>query len=286
MLPIRNISYLLPMCCRFWEKCKNSPKTGLGCSTPLNDSKTEVVYLSSRFSETVPIPSINVGDSVVDTVAKAKDLDVIIDQHLTLVPHVNNISRLASHSIRNNGRIRKYLDRNSTEKLVHAFVSSRLDSNNSILYGLPKSELSKLQRIQNAAARLVTLSKKREHITPVLKDLHWLPVESRIIYKLMLLTFKALNNQAPKYLCELIFITKPSRSLRSNTSIVLHRKKANTVTYGQRSFQHAAPELWNQLPSHVKCATSLQQFKCLLKAHLFSKWLCICICIFLCLFLL
>ena len=196
----------------------------------LNDSKTEVVYLSSRFSETVPIPSINVGDSVVDTVAKAKDLGVIIDQHLTLVPHVNNISRLASHSIRNIGRIRKYLDRNSTEKLVHAFVSSRLDSNNSILYGLPKSELSKLQRIQNAAARLVTLSKKREHITPVLKDLHWLPVESRIIYKLMLLTFKALNNQAPKYLCELISIKKPSRSLRSNTSIVLHRKKANTVT--------------------------------------------------------
>ena len=237
----------------------------------LNDSKTEVVYLSSRFSETVLIPSINVGDSVVDTVAKAKDLGVIIDQHLTLVPHVNNISRLASHSIRNIGRIRKYLDRNSTEKLVHAFVSSRLDSNNSILYGLPKSELSKLQRIQNAAARLVTLSKKREHITPVLKDLHWLPVESRIIYKLMLLTFKALNNQAPKYLCELISIKKSSRSLRSNTSIVLHRKKANTVTYGQRSFHHAAPELWNQLPSHVKNATSLQQFKSLLKAHLFSK---------------
>ena len=156
-----------------------------------------------------------------------------------------------------------------------------------MLYGLPKSELSKLQRIQNAAARLVTLSKKREHITPVLKDLHWLPVESRIsrlIYKLMLLTFKALNNQAPKYLCELISIKKPSRSLRSNTSIVLHRKKANTVTYGQRSFHHAAPELWNQLPSHVKNATSLQQFKSLLKAHLFSKWLCICI--LLCLFLL
>ena len=237
----------------------------------LNDSKTEVVYLSSRFSETSPIPSIKVGDSVVDTVVKAKDLGVIIDQHLTLVPHVNNICRLASHSIRNIGRIRKYLDRNSTEKLVHAFISSRLDSNNSILYGLPNSELGKLQRIQNSAARLVTLTKKREHITPVLKDLHWLPVESRIIYKLMLLTFKALNNQAPKYLCELLSIKKPPRLLRSNTSVVLLRRKANTVTYGQRSFHHAAPELWNQLPSHVKNANSLQQFKILLKTHLFSK---------------
>ena len=198
---------------------------------------------------------------------------LIIDQHLTLVPHVNNISRLASHSIRNIGRIRKYLDRNSTEKLVHAFVSSRLDSNNSILYGLPKSELSKLQRIQNAAARLVTLSKKREHITPVLKDLHWLPVESRIIYKLMLLTFKALNNQAPKYLCELISIKKPPRSLRSNTSIVLHRKKANTVTYGQRSFHHTAPELNGALrwPHSVKGGQKIKVLECWLKVcHIVS----------------
>ena len=100
-----------------------------------------------------------------------------------------------------------------------------------------------------------------------------------MLFILLGLTFKALNNQTPKYLCELISIKKPSRSLRSNTSIVLHRKKANTVTYGQRSFHHAAPELWNQLPSHVKNATSLQQFKSLLKAHLFSKWLCFCICI-------
>ena len=120
-----------------------------------------------------------------------------------------------------------------------------------------------------------------------LKNLHelyeytLLPVESRIIYKLMLLTYKALNNQAPKYLCELISIKKPSCSLRSNTSIVLHRKKSNTVTYGQRSFHHAAPELWNQLPSHVKNGTSLQQFKSLLKAHLFSKWLFLFVFVFL-----
>ena len=237
----------------------------------LNDSKTEVIHLSSRFSATVPVPSINVGDSVVKTVTQAKDLGVIIDQHLTLVPHVNNISRLASHSIRKIGRIRKYLDRNSTEKLVHAFVSSRLDSNNSILYGLPDFHICKLQRIQNAAARLVTLTKKREHISPVLKELHWLPLESRIVYKLMLLTFKALNNQAPKYLCDLISIKEPTRSLRSNASVVLHRRKANLVTYGQRSFFYAAPELWNRLPSHVKNATSLQQFKRVLKTHLFSQ---------------
>ena len=218
-----------------------------------------------------PTPSINVGDSVVDTVTKAKDLGVIIDQHLTLVPHVNNISRLASHSIRNIGRIRRYLDCNSTEKLVHAFVSSRLDSNNSILYGLPASQLSKLQRIQNAAARLVTLTKKRVHISPVLKDLHWLSVESRIVFKLMLLTYKALNNQAPKYLCDLISIKEPTRTLRSNASVILQRRKTNTVTYGQRSFSHASPELWNRLPSHVRNATSLQQFKSSLKTHLFQQ---------------
>ena len=101
----------------------------------LNDSKTEVVYLSSRLSEIVPILSINVGNSVDNTVAKAKFLGIIIDQHLTLVPML--ITSAVSLHILSETLVRKYLDRNSTEQLVHAFVSPRLDLNNSILYGLP-----------------------------------------------------------------------------------------------------------------------------------------------------
>ena len=114
--------------------------------------------------------------------------------------HVSNIVRAASFAIYKIGRLSKYLDRESTERLIHAFVSSRLDSCNSLLYGLPDCQISKLQRVQNSAARIVSRCSKRDHMTPVLCELHWLPVRQRLQYKIALLTFKALNNMAPSYI--------------------------------------------------------------------------------------
>ena len=125
---------------------------------------TEVVYLSSRFSETVPIPSINVGDSVVNTVAKAKDLSALIDQHLTLVPHVNNISRLVSHSVRNIGRIRKYLDRNITEKLVHAFCLLPTWLKQQHLVWTAKIWIEQITAHPKCCRPVSNISKKHEHI--------------------------------------------------------------------------------------------------------------------------
>ena len=159
----------------------------------------------------------------------------------------------------------------STEKLVHAFVTSRLDSCNAILYGLPDKELSKLQRIQNAAARVVTLSRKHDHITPVMRDLHWLPVRQRIIFKLMLLTFKSLCGSAPSYISELITRYQPTRSLRSASQCLLKELSAHTSTYGDRRFAVCAPRLWNGLPLHVRNSTTINQFKCRLKTYLFSQ---------------
>ncbi len=254
------------------ENCISDTK-GWTCDNnlALNDGKTEVIHVTSRFSKTAPLQSINVGDTAVTTVSQAKDLGVIIDRNLSFEPHVNNICRSASLALRNIGRIRKYLDRDTTEQLVHAFISSKLDCSNSILFGLPECQLSKLQRIQNSAARLVTLSKKYEHITPILQELHWLPVKQRIIYKLMLMTYKSLHGRTPDYISELITVKKPVRTLRSNSSTTLLRTSVNTASYGQRAFSHAAPELWNQLPSHIRNAETLNTFKSLLKTHLFNN---------------
>ena len=124
---------------------------------------------------------------------EARNLGVIFDKHLIMSGHVNNLCRTASLAIRNIGRIRKYLDQPSTERLVHAFVSSKLDYCNSVLYGLPAKQLSKLQRLQNSAARLVTKAKRRDHVTPVLRQLHWLPINQRIVFKILLITFKITN---------------------------------------------------------------------------------------------
>ena len=155
-------------------------KNKLAC----NPSKTEIVHLSSRFKHCELIPSISINNTLIAPVPTARDLGITVDNHLTLNSHINNICKRGSLAIRNIGRIRKYLNQADCEKLVHSFVTSRLDSCNSILCGLPESQISKLQRIQNTAARLVTKTKKSDHITPVLRQLHWLPISSRIQYKI------------------------------------------------------------------------------------------------------
>ena len=122
----------------------------------LNDSKTEVLHLTSRFIRNpTPISTIKVGDCDVDTASEVRNLGVMFDQYMTSVPHVNKVCRAASLAISKIGRIQKYIDRPTAERLVHAFVTFRLDANNSLLLGLPSSAMSKLQRVQNSAVRLV-----------------------------------------------------------------------------------------------------------------------------------
>ena len=163
--------------------------------------------------------------------------------------------------------IRKYLSRSSTETLVHAFITSRLDYCNSLLYGSPKCQLSKLQHVMNASARLVYFAPKSCHITPLLRELHWLPVCYRIEYKIIILTFKVLHGLAPDYLCHLIHVLPPSKymyNLRRNhdPGVLLTPPKVKTKkTLGDRSFSCTAPRLWNLLPSTIRSISCLNIFK-------------------------
>ncbi len=188
---------------------------------------------------------------------------------MSLSSHVSSIVRSSSFHIRNIGKIRKYLTPHATEQIVHSFITSRLDMGNALLFGLPQDQIARLQRVQNSAARLVTLTKKSSHITPILYGLHWLPVGYRIVYKLMLIVFKSLNDLAPAY-SSLLTPYTPHRTLRSSNMSLLCEPRSKH-TWGDWAFSIAAPRLWNTLPLQVKLCSSLSQFKVALKTHLMSQ---------------
>ena len=143
-----------------------------------------------------------------------------------------------------------------------ALVIGRLDYCNSLLYSLPDSYINKLQRVQNAAARLISNTTRFDHIFPVMKDLHWLPVKYRIMFKLVVYTFKALHGSAPTYVHQLIRPKPQSNyNLRSNTKhLLLDLPNKTKKTTGDWAFFAAAPTLWNTLPDELRALDSLKTF--------------------------
>ena len=174
------------------------------------------------------------------------------------------------HNIR---RIRKYLTNESTQTLVHALIMGRIDYCNSLLYGLPAIHISKLQRIQNCAARLVCSISRYSHITPTLYSLHWLPVIFRIDFKVLMITFKAIHRLAPDYISNLIKVKEHSRyALRSNSELLLEPPRVQTKkTLRDRAFMTAGPALWNKLPLFIRAENDFNKYKTLVKSYFFRK---------------
>ena len=162
--------------------------------------------------------------------------------------------------------------------MVQSLVTSRLDYSNGLLYGIPKSEVSILQSVQNSAARIVTKTAPREHITPVLKELHWLPIDRIIEYKILLYAYKALNGLAPEYLCNMVESYASDRVYRSVSQnlLVLVVPRGKHCQYGMRTFAMAAATLWNSLNvrdrgNRVRGSPSLISVKSNLKTLLFKE---------------
>jgi len=142
-------------------------------------------------------------------------------RNLSFEHHISYVTRTAFFHLSNIAMSCNILSVSDAEKLVHTFMTSRLDFCNALLAGCPTSSINKLQLVQNAAARVLTRSRKYDHITPILPSLHWLPIKFRINYKILLLTYKALNGLAPVYLMELLSPYNLSHSLRSLNSRLL-----------------------------------------------------------------
>ena len=196
---------------------------------------------------------------------------MILDSPYWFDAHIAKFCRSINFNLHSVGKIRKYLDGPTAEKIINATVTSRLDYCNSLLYGAKQSHIHRLQCCQNNAARIISKRRKCDHISPVLRELHWLPAEHRISYKILFLTYKALNGHAPQYLTALISKYVPPRPLRSEDQYLLNSPRWGLETFGKRAFSKAAPTLWNSLPLSVKQAPFIYSFKTRLRAYIFNK---------------
>ena len=167
----------------------------------LNDDKTEFLAISAPWLCTgVTVSSLTVGSSHIAASSAARNLGVIMNQALNTNTSVQHLCQTLMIYLRNIADIRRCLSHDVAEKLIHAFVTSRLDYSNGLLFGMSAASLRKLQGVQNTAVRILTGSRKYDHITPVLRQLHWLPMEYRVQYKILLGTYKAMQGQAPSYI--------------------------------------------------------------------------------------
>ena len=240
----------------------------------LNTSKTEVICLGTRQQISRVSPeTFDLGSAVVDRTRTTRDLGFTIDEHLTMSAHILTVVRSSFHQLRQIRTVIGSLTSTAAATMIHAFVSSRLDYCNGLLQGVASSELARLQSAQNAAARLITGTRRCDHITPILRDLHWLPITQRVQFKTVFTVFKSLHGLAPPYLAELCIPlrnTKRPSSLRSNDTNQLHVPRTRTV-FGSRSFAVAGPAAWNRLPPHLRDQPlSLSTFARRLKSHYFT----------------
>lgn len=192
-----------------------------------------------------------------------------LDSCLTFERHITDVCRSAYYQLRVISKIRHSITKDACRMLVQSLVISKLDFQNALYVSLPDKFVKRLQRVQNYAARLICCKSRRDHITPVLRELHWLPVRHRISYKILVLVYQCIHKMAPVYLQELIQVYAPSRHLRSANQLLL---KVPRVRYrsSERAFTVAGPALWNDLPVDVRQSSSLLTFKRRLKTHLFK----------------
>ena len=234
-----------------------------------NEKKTEVmIFGPSGLCESPPFDLGPLTHYVRPVVC---NLGFKIDSEFKLEHQVRAVVKTSFFQLRRLAEVKPFLSLKNFEIVIHAFITSRLDYCNSLYLGANQSTLSRLQLVQNAAARLLTCTRKHEHITPVLASLHWLPVHFRVDFKVLLFVFKALNGLAPPYLAELLHLHAPSRSLRSADQLLLEVPRSKRKLRGDRAFSVAAPRLWNSLPLHIREAPSLPVFKSKLKTYFYSR---------------
>ena len=188
--------------------------------------------------------------------------------------HITSVTRSCFYHLRRIRQVKRCLNERCLRVLVQALVMSRIDNCNAVLAGLPAVALHPLTAVLHAAARIIKNIDNHDHIAPVLRQLHWLPIPARITFKLCSLMYNILSHTAPDYMTSLInscMNQTGRRRLRSASrgDAVILRANRN---YGKRAFAVAGPIAWNSLPAQIRRASTVQTFKSKLKTYLFSLY--------------
>ena len=245
----------------------------------LNPDKTEFMLIGSDKQRKLLAKffPVNILGSDLVPSDSVRNLGITFDAAFNLSKHVSSLCSSCFYHIRDFSRIRRHLTLSTATILANALVSSCLDYCNSLFYSLRLCDLKRLQSVQNTLCRIVTRSSRFTSITPARKQLHWLPIQYRILFKLNLLTFKALHTQSPPYLKSyLVHYTSVYNTRRSNPkqhvlhTIKYNRKLHSSIKQLHHSFAYSAPRLWNKLPLHVRSSSTVGTFRSQLKSYLFT----------------
>ena len=233
----------------------------------INPDKTEILLLyPPSLSKEVIIKGVLFEDQCIRFSEVVKNVGVQIDKNLSMDNHVTNIVSHCYKILKDIGSIRKCLERKDLEELVHAVIASRLDYCNSLLMNVSQKNINKLQKLQNSAARLVLGKNRRFSGTSALSELHWLNVDARIVFKILLIVFKVVNG-----ICSENIQLQVKHSMgRAGDDILLETPHYKTK-FGRRIFDFNGSRLWNALPNYLRAEKDIDKFKKCLKTLLFKN---------------
>jgi len=240
----------------------------------LNPGKTELLWFGTpAILSKVPtdIRPISLDGQTVQPSTSICTLGVVFDCHLSMKQHVSRVARSCYFHLRRIRSIRDRLDRETACRLVCALILTRLDYCNAMLADLPQATLAPLQRVLHAAARIVMNLRPYDHVTPALMELHWLPIQYRVSFKLCSLTHSGLHGNSPEYLRNLLrpVADVAARASLRSASVGDLVVPSTRLRMSERAFSVAGPKLWNSLPSNLKLITDRSRFRQCLKTHLY-----------------
>ena len=257
------------------QSCISDVKAWATANMPkLNDNKTELMLVTSKRTKHLHnLPtSITIGNVQIPFKQSVKNFGFTLDCHLTMNAHVTKIARKCYYELRCLASIHRFLTSTPTATLVSAFVLSRIDYCNSLLFGSTHDATSHLQQIQKYAARVILCLPKSSSITTHLKSLHWLPVKVRSTYKIACLCYHYHSSTAPSCVTGMLH-RKPLHTRNTHSSSytmpLLNRPAHSKATLGDHSFSFASSSVWSFIPNDVRCAPLLSPFKSRLIKYLF-----------------